>query len=235
MVLFLFDNVIYVFLLLWLYSHCMFMYDYPDWGFSVPFPQLQGKSQGKTRKDGARPAPFLIFVLFYVFFVRSSMYCLFCVVLCIVCEYICTELLPPGGYPIAVKHIIPYYLLVPMWSEVMLILLVVNYFSLLPNTWEINCNMYFITTSTNTPTTTALLLLSLHNTNNSNYHYYYCYYYYFWSQKFWYVWFQASAAVSMKSSLFWDVTQRILLVTDVSGQPIPSIFRGHAAWPLVHF
>ena len=44
------------------------MYDYPDWGFSVLFPQLLGKCQGKTRKDGARPSLFLIFVLFYVFF-----------------------------------------------------------------------------------------------------------------------------------------------------------------------
>jgi hypothetical protein len=35
-VLFLFNNVIYVFLL----YDCMFMYDYPDLGFSVLFPQL---------------------------------------------------------------------------------------------------------------------------------------------------------------------------------------------------
>jgi len=34
------------------------------------------------------------------------MYCLLCVVLCIVCMYMCTVLLPPGGYPIAVKYII---------------------------------------------------------------------------------------------------------------------------------
>jgi len=34
------------------------------------------------------------------------MYCLFCVVLCIVCVYMCTVLLAPGGYPIAVKYII---------------------------------------------------------------------------------------------------------------------------------
>jgi hypothetical protein len=66
----------------------------------------------KTCKDGARPTLFLIFVLFYVFFVLlyvllcCSMYCLFCVVLCIACVYMCTELLPPGGYPIAVKYII---------------------------------------------------------------------------------------------------------------------------------
>jgi len=79
----------------------------------VLFPQLYGKCQGKTRKDGARPALFLISVLFYVFFVLfyvflcCSMYSLFCVVLCIVCVYMCTELQPPGGYPIAVnKYII---------------------------------------------------------------------------------------------------------------------------------
>jgi len=33
---------------------------------------------------------------------------LFCVVLCIVCVYMCIVLLPPGGYPIAVKYIISY-------------------------------------------------------------------------------------------------------------------------------
>jgi hypothetical protein len=36
------------------------------------------------------------------------MYCLFCDVLCIVCVYMCTEQLPPGGYPIAVKYILSY-------------------------------------------------------------------------------------------------------------------------------
>ena len=40
-----------------------------------------------------------IFVLFYVLFVLwRSLYCL--------CVYMCTELLPPGGYPTAVKYII---------------------------------------------------------------------------------------------------------------------------------
>ena len=40
----------------------------------------------------------------------------FCVVLCIVCFvtysvlFVCTELLPPGGYPIAVKYIISYHI-----------------------------------------------------------------------------------------------------------------------------
>jgi hypothetical protein len=43
------------------------------------------------------------------YFLCCCMYCLFCVVLCIVCVYMCTELLPPGGYPIAVnKYIISY-------------------------------------------------------------------------------------------------------------------------------
>jgi len=37
------------------------------------------------------------------------MYCLFCVVLCIVCVFRCTVLLPPGGYPIAVKYIKSYH------------------------------------------------------------------------------------------------------------------------------
>jgi hypothetical protein len=48
-----------------------------------------------------------IFMLFYVF-LCCSMYCWFCEVLCIVCVYMCTVLLPPGGYPIAVKYIISY-------------------------------------------------------------------------------------------------------------------------------
>jgi len=34
------------------------------------------------------------------------MHYLFCVVLCIVFMYMCTVLLPPGSYPIAVKHVI---------------------------------------------------------------------------------------------------------------------------------
>jgi len=35
------------------------------------------------------------------------MYCLFCDVHCIVCVYMYTELLPPGGYPIAVNPLNP--------------------------------------------------------------------------------------------------------------------------------
>jgi hypothetical protein len=42
------------------------------------------------------------------YFLCCSMYCLFCDFPCIVCVYMCTEQLPPGGYPIAVKFIISY-------------------------------------------------------------------------------------------------------------------------------
>ena len=63
------------------------------------------------RRGTARTLPnfcvvlFIFFVLFYVF-LCCSMYCLFCAVLCIVCVYMRTVLLPPAGYPIAVKYII---------------------------------------------------------------------------------------------------------------------------------
>ena len=64
-------------------SYCMFMYGYPDSGFSLLSPQLLGKCQGKTRKDGARPALFIIFLLFYVLFVLCcSVYCLCVYVYC---------------------------------------------------------------------------------------------------------------------------------------------------------
>jgi hypothetical protein len=109
MVLFLFNNAF----LLNDYVFSLYVYVWLPWlRFSVLFPQLQGKCQGKPRKDGARPALFLVVVLLYVFFVLlyvflcCSMYCLFCDVLCIICVYMCTEQLPQGGYPIAVKYII---------------------------------------------------------------------------------------------------------------------------------
>ena len=63
-----------------------------------------------------------IFVLFYVFFVLfyvflcCSMYWLFCDLLSVVCVYMCTVLLPPGGYPIAVKYIISC-----IWKHILLV------------------------------------------------------------------------------------------------------------------
>jgi hypothetical protein len=89
MVLFLFNTVIYVFLLLCL---CILIVCLCMATVTEVFPCFFLSCKANTRKDGARPALFLIFVLFYVFL---------CVVLCIVCVYMCTLLLPPGGYPIA--------------------------------------------------------------------------------------------------------------------------------------
>jgi len=48
------------------------------------------------------------------------MYCLFCVVLYIVCVYMCAELLPPSGYPIAVKYIISYIISCHVMSYIIL-------------------------------------------------------------------------------------------------------------------
>jgi hypothetical protein len=96
MVVFLFNTVIYVFYCYVYIFLCMFMYLHPaSWHSSATmlFPQLYGKCQGKTCKDGARPAPF------------QNVY----VLLCIVFVWMCTALLQPGGYPTAVnKYIISY-------------------------------------------------------------------------------------------------------------------------------
>ena len=56
---------------------------------------------------------YIIVALFYVF-LCCSMYYLFCDVPCIVCVYMCTEQLPPGGYPIAVKYI-SYTIIYILW------------------------------------------------------------------------------------------------------------------------
>jgi len=82
--------------------------------FPCFFLSCKANVRVKPAKDGARPALFLVVVLLYVFFVLfyvfvcCSMYCLFCDVPCIVCVYMCTEQLPPGGYPIAVQYIVSY-------------------------------------------------------------------------------------------------------------------------------
>jgi hypothetical protein len=45
-----------------------------------------------------------MFLCCSVYFLCCSMYRLFCDVPCVVCVYMCTEQLPPGAYPIAVKY-----------------------------------------------------------------------------------------------------------------------------------
>jgi len=108
MVLFLFDNVIYVFLLLWLciLTVCLCMTTLTE-VFPCFFLSCKANARVKPAKTGHDPQFFLIFVLFYVYFVLFYIVCFF-VVFCIVCVYMCTELLPPVGYPIAVKYIILY-------------------------------------------------------------------------------------------------------------------------------
>jgi hypothetical protein len=59
------------------------LYGYPDWGFSLLFPQLYGKCQGIISKDWARPALFQICYLCW-FVCYSCCVVVNCDVLCIV-------------------------------------------------------------------------------------------------------------------------------------------------------
>jgi hypothetical protein len=67
------------------------------------------------RRGTARTLPnfcvaLCIFCVVLCIFLCCFMWCLFCDVPCTVCVYMCTEQLPPGGYPIAVKYIITYHI-----------------------------------------------------------------------------------------------------------------------------
>jgi magnesium-transporting ATPase (P-type) len=121
MVLFLFNNVIYVFLLLWLciLTVCLCMTTLTE-VFPCFFLSCKASASVKSAKTGHGPHSSQLLC--------CSMYCLFCVVLrivcfvtfpCIVCVYMCTEQLPPGGYPVAVKYIIYHFFsYVPLiWSD----------------------------------------------------------------------------------------------------------------------
>jgi hypothetical protein len=67
--------------------------------FPCFFLSCKANARVKPAETGHRPHNSLVVVLFYVFFC-VSIYCLFCNVPCIVCVYMCTEQLPPGGYSI---------------------------------------------------------------------------------------------------------------------------------------
>ena len=101
MVLFLFNNVIYVFLLLCL---CILIVYLCMATLTMVFPCffLSRKANARVKPAKTEHGPHSSK------FLRCSIYCLFCAVLCIVCVYICTVLLPPGGYTIAVKYIISH-------------------------------------------------------------------------------------------------------------------------------
>jgi hypothetical protein len=102
MVIFLFNSVIYVFLLkrLCILIACLCMTTLTE-GFPCFFFSCKANARVKPGKTGHGPhcSKFLC----------CSMYCLCCVVLCIVCVYMCTVLLPPGGYPIAVNLLAPEF------------------------------------------------------------------------------------------------------------------------------
>jgi hypothetical protein len=84
-----------------LFSSCQLaLFGYPDCGFSVLFPQLWGKYQGVTPKDGARSALVLISEL------CCSVYCLFVNVFCTTA----TGCLPHCSYVYHISyHIISYH------------------------------------------------------------------------------------------------------------------------------
>jgi hypothetical protein len=60
---------------------------------------LSGKANARVMPAKMGHGPHSFYLL------CCSMYCLFCDVPCIVCMYMFTEQLPPGGYSIAVKYI----------------------------------------------------------------------------------------------------------------------------------
>jgi hypothetical protein len=78
-----------------MYPYFVFMFVYPDWGFSVFFLSCKANARVKPSKTGHGPHSHK--------FLCCSMYCLFCV--CIVYVYMCSVLQPMGGYPVAVKNI----------------------------------------------------------------------------------------------------------------------------------
>jgi len=104
MVVFLFNTVIYVFLLLCLmYSYCTFVYLHrARWHCSAKLAEVvhafflscKAKASLKPAKPGHGPHSSKI--------LGCSVYCV-CVCVCV---QMCTVLLPPGGYPIAVKKYI---------------------------------------------------------------------------------------------------------------------------------
>jgi magnesium-transporting ATPase (P-type) len=84
------------------HSYCMFMYLHPvSWHSSATLTEVlpcfflgcKANDQGQTRKDGARPTLFQIFVLFYVFVCFVS-FCAFFVCKCVLyyCHRVATQL-----------------------------------------------------------------------------------------------------------------------------------------------
>ena len=97
----------YIFLLyVYVSSSCQLaLLGYPDWGFSVLFPQLQGKCQGKIHKDRARPAVFHNFCVVLNFLLFNALFVLCRSVYCLCVNVYCTT--ATGWLPTAInKYII---------------------------------------------------------------------------------------------------------------------------------
>jgi hypothetical protein len=96
MVLFLFNAVIYVFLLLFLciLIVCLCMATLTE-VFPYFFLSCKANARVKPAKTGHGPHSSKFLLLFYILFVLCRS--------CIVCVYMCTVLLPPACYPIAVN------------------------------------------------------------------------------------------------------------------------------------
>jgi len=102
MVVFLFNTVIYVFLLLCLYSYCMFMYLHrASWHSSATLTEVSpcsflsrmGNARVKPAKMGHGPHSSKIFVLFYVLFVLChSVYYFMCKWVLYYCHRVATQL-----------------------------------------------------------------------------------------------------------------------------------------------
>jgi len=112
MVLFLFNNVIYVFLL---FTACLSMTTLTE-GFPCFYLSCKANARVKPAKTGHDPDSSKLLCCSMYFLCCSMYFCVvlcivFCGVSCIVCVCMCTEQLPPGGYPIAVKYIILYVVL----------------------------------------------------------------------------------------------------------------------------
>jgi hypothetical protein len=83
----------YVVPMKWVVIRILALFDYPDWGFSVLFRQLQGKCHGYTPKTGHGPHSSQLVVTCFVLSL-FVLFCCYCVVLLlfVFCYYLCCSM-----------------------------------------------------------------------------------------------------------------------------------------------